>query len=67
MKLSKRSSDLLKAFDEAAQIHGWEADQGSREGAAKALADYERTHKALHSRLLGLEKRIETLKKFRSV
>jgi len=40
MKLPKRLEQLITAFDDAAQTHGWQLDQGSEDNANVAKKAY---------------------------
>ena len=57
-KLSAISERAVEAFDEAAQDHGWEKDQGSQKAAVKAEENYNKTKEALIKRLWYLEQRV---------
>lgn len=54
-KLSPTSKKLVDIFDEAAQLHGWEADQGSPNSAYEARARWAEAKTALTKRILKLE------------
>ena|SRR6185503_4632239 len=62
-KLSRKSARLLDAFDDAAQSHGWESDQGSTEDAAKAKERYDATWTALARHVAALEARVRRLER----
>ena len=47
MKLPKRLVQLIAAFDDAAQTHGWERDQGSEDDADVAEKEYLEAKKKL--------------------
>lgn len=54
--LSVRSALLLAEFDHAAQAHGWDKDQGSREAATTSAAQYAASLARLTARIRQLEK-----------
>ncbi len=53
--LSKKAEKLITSFDEAAQLHGWEQDQGNEEEANKAKIEWKRTLRSLRKYVLKLE------------
>lgn len=55
---------LLHEFDKAAQIHGWECDQGSEENADAALNKYTKTYNKLVKYLNGKKRELDRLKRY---
>jgi len=47
MKLPKRLEQLIDEFDDAAQTHGWELDQGTEDDAEEAEKAYLKAKKKL--------------------
>jgi len=58
IELSKKGNTLLENFDEAAQIQGWQSDQGSEKNAIEAEEKYLAEKETLKKYILRLEKRI---------
>jgi len=54
--LSKQAEELITAFEEAAQTHGWQQDQGYNPAyVIQARLDFEETGKALRAYIAALE------------
>ncbi len=64
-KLSRTSERLIKELEEAAQVHGWEKDQGWGARAGNAQAAFERTGAALRARIARLERDVVRFRKER--
>lgn len=58
-KLGKRSAKLLHEFDEAAQSHGWEQDQGYGGSAERAKLRHAEALKALERHIARLEQKAQ--------
>lgn len=63
--LSPTSKRLVEAFDEAAQAHGWERDQGSMAGAHEALLEHAKAKDALIKRITNLEAQVRRLNRYK--
>ncbi len=60
--LSKATQNLLTAFDEAAQYHGWQRESGTGYDVTKAEASYKEALKKFTHRLKELERNAKKAK-----